>query len=101
MTGKFTADNQPKKRGRPKGSPNKVPREMKDAIVAAMEELGRIPRKDWEKHLAEGGNSDDLTGFFKVLAVHKQALFGRLFVLPLIPRERPPRRASTRVWTGQ
>jgi hypothetical protein len=37
--------------GRPRGTLNKITRTMKDAAVAAAEELGHIPYKDWAKSL--------------------------------------------------
>ena len=38
----FRADNQPKKRGRPRGSRDKMPRALKEMLVEVAEELGRV-----------------------------------------------------------
>jgi hypothetical protein len=69
---KFRADNQPKKRGRPRGSRNRMPRALKEMLVEVAEELGRVPYKDWDKLLLSGGD-DGLKGFLKVLAVRDLA----------------------------
>jgi hypothetical protein len=48
----FRTDNQPEKRGRPRGSRNKMPRALKEMIVEVAEEIGRADRKDWDKFSA-------------------------------------------------
>ena len=53
--GDFTKDeNAPASRrkagpGRPPGLVNKITREMQDAVLAAAEELGRVPPSKWEQ----------------------------------------------------
>src|SRR5450631_3067091 len=84
----FSADNQPEKRGRPRGSRNKMPRALKEMIVEVAEELGRVDRKDWDKLLC--GDDDGHKGFLKVLAVRHMEVFAML-MYRCIP---PPKRAS-------
>jgi hypothetical protein len=55
----FSADNQPKKRGRPRGVPNKMSGALKQMIVEVAEELGHVAHRDWEKLLC--GENDDPT----------------------------------------
>jgi hypothetical protein len=45
----FRADNQPEKRGRPRGSRNKISPAMKKMILEVIQELGNVPYKDWDK----------------------------------------------------
>jgi hypothetical protein len=53
--GNYSKDRQPQRNpGRPPGSLNKITREMRDAVIAAAEELGHIPYKDWAKQLEVG-----------------------------------------------
>jgi hypothetical protein len=49
--GQFSETNPPPRPGRPKGSLNRITRTMKDAVVAAAEELGQIDFDKWKKHL--------------------------------------------------
>jgi hypothetical protein len=84
----FRADNQPKKRGRPRGSRNRMPRALKEMLVEVAEELGSVDPKDWDKLLC--GDDDGLKGFLKVLAVRETATFGML-MCRCIPA---PKRAS-------
>jgi hypothetical protein len=72
----FTAENQPKKRGRPKGSPNKMTPAFKQALVEVAEEVGRVDRKDWEKLLC--GDDDGQKGYLKFLAIREPRVFGML-----------------------
>jgi hypothetical protein len=65
----FSTDNQPKKRGRPRGSRNKMPRALKEMLVEVAEELGRVDYEDWDKLLC--GDDDGLKGYLKVLAVRE------------------------------
>jgi hypothetical protein len=37
-----------RKRGRPRGSRNKMPRVLKEMIAEVAEEVGRVDRKDWD-----------------------------------------------------
>jgi hypothetical protein len=86
----FSADNQPEKRGRPRGSRNKMPRALKEMLVEVAEEVGRLPRKDWDKLLC--GDDDGLKGYLKYLAIREPKVF-----LMLICRALPaPSRASVR-----
>ena len=82
----FRADNQPKKRGRPRGSRNKMSRALKEMLVEVAEELGRVPYKDWDK-LPCG---DGLKGFLKSFAIRDLKAFAMLMCRALPS----PRRAS-------
>jgi hypothetical protein len=86
----FRADNQPEKRGRPRGSRNKMSRALKEMIIEVAEELGRVDPKDWDKLLC--GDDDGVKGFLKVLAVRELSFFGMLICRALPP----PSRASVR-----
>jgi hypothetical protein len=47
-----TAENGNKRSaGRPAGSVNKITREMREAVLAAADELGLIPFKDWKQEI--------------------------------------------------
>jgi hypothetical protein len=72
----FGADNQPEKRGRPKGSRNKISPALKKAIVEVAEEVGRVDCKDWDKLLC--GDDDGVKGYLKYLAIREIAVFGML-----------------------
>jgi hypothetical protein len=85
----FSADNQPKKRGPPRGSRNKMSPAMKDMIAEVAEEVGRVPYEDWDKLLC-GDDDDGAKGFLKNLAIREQKVF-LWFVCRMIP---PPKRAS-------
>ena len=86
----FSADNQPQKRGRPRGRRNKMPRALKEAIVEVVEEVGRVPSKDLDKLLR--GDDDGLRGCLKFLAIREPKVF-----LMLICRILPsPSRTSVR-----
>jgi hypothetical protein len=50
------------------GSLNKITRTMKDAAVAAAEELGHLPIKQWAKQL-NVGDPNGLKQYFKFLAI--------------------------------
>jgi hypothetical protein len=67
--GSFSKDNPPPGRGRPAGSPNKVTRTMKDAAVAAAEELGQVPVSTWDKTQLEGDKNNGMKAYFKFLGV--------------------------------
>jgi hypothetical protein len=84
----FRADNQPEKRGRPRGSRNKMPRALKEMIVAVAEELGCVPYKDWDKLLC--GEDDGVKGYLKFLAIRQPATFS-ILMCRCIPS---PKRAS-------
>jgi hypothetical protein len=49
----FSADKQPKKRGRPRGSRNKMSPAMKAMIVEVIEELGRVDLEDWDRRWSQ------------------------------------------------
>jgi hypothetical protein len=55
-------------KGRTVGSLNKITRTMKDAAVAAAEELGHLPIKQWAKQL-DVGDPNGLKQYFKFLAI--------------------------------
>jgi hypothetical protein len=92
---KFSADNQPEKRGRPKGSRNKMTPAFKQAIVEVAEELGRVDYKDWDK-LPCG---DGVKGFLKCLAIRDLKVFAMLLYRALPPPGRASR--DCRPWQGQ
>jgi hypothetical protein len=83
----FRADNQPKKRGRPRGSRNKMSPALKAAIVEVAEELGGVPYKDWDK-LPCG---DGLKGFLKSFAIQDLKGFAMLMCRALPPPSRGSR----------
>jgi hypothetical protein len=86
----FRTDNQPEKRGRPRGSRNKMTRALKEMIVEVAEELGRVAYKHWEKLLC--GEDDGLKGYLKFLAIREPKVFAMLICRALPP----PSRASVR-----
>jgi hypothetical protein len=86
----FRADNQPEKRGRPRGSRNRMPRALKEMIVEVAEELGRVDHKDWDTLLC--GEDDGLKGYLKFLAIRKPKVFAMLICRALPP----PSRGSVR-----
>jgi hypothetical protein len=87
----FRADNQPERRGRPRGSRNKMSRAFKEMLIEVTEEVGRVAPKDWDKLLC-GDDDGGLKGYLKVLAVRKPKVFGML-ICRAFP---PPSRASVR-----
>jgi hypothetical protein len=98
----FSADNQPEKRGRPRGSRNKMPRVLKEMIAEVAEEVGRVARKDWDMLLC--GDDDGLKGYLKYLAIREPKVF-LMLICRALP---PPSRASVRrrpirerAWTGR
>jgi hypothetical protein len=88
--GTITRDKVINRPGRPKGSLNKITRTMKDAIVAAAEELGHIDFDKWREHL-KGDPENGMKQFFKVLAVDEMRTFGIILarIMPLHVRTRP------------
>ncbi len=72
----FSADNQPEKRGRPRGSGNKISPAFKKMIVEVAEELGRLDCKDWDKSLCD--EKDGVKRFLKNLAIREMAIYGML-----------------------
>jgi hypothetical protein len=99
---RFSNDNQPEKRGRPRGSRNKMPRVLKEMIAEVAEEVGRVDRKDWDMLLL--GDDDGLKGYLKYLAIREPKVFLMLICRALPPpsgasvRRRPTRE---RAWTGR
>jgi hypothetical protein len=91
----FRTDNQPKRRGRPAGSGNRISPAMRKMILEVMEELGRVDYDDWEK-LPCG---DGVKGSLKLMAIRNPKSFMRL-VGRCLPA---PRRASPddRSWQEQ
>ena len=72
--------------GRPPGLINKLTREMQDAVLAAAEELGRVPPSKWEQQLEEiDGVEDGMKQFYKVLAVRELKTFG-LILARMMPK---------------
>src|SRR5271167_3335193 len=80
--GSWTKETRPKG-GRPPGTLNKLTRTMKDAAVAAADELGQIPTKHWAKQL--NGDPNGLKGYFKFLAVRHPKSFAIILsrIMPL------------------
>src|SRR5271170_2337554 len=64
--------------GRPPGLVNKLTREMQDAVLAAAEELGRVPPSRWAQEIEiEGAGAEDgMKQFYKALAVNELKTFG-------------------------
>jgi len=79
----WTKGNAPKG-GRPPGTLNKLTRTMKDAAVAAADELGQLPLKQWAKQL-NVGDPNGLKGYFKFLAVKHPKSFAVILarIMPL------------------
>ena len=73
-------------KGRPAGALNKITRTMKDAAVAAAEELGCLPVSKWEEQLEIGDESgqNGLKGYFKFLAVRHPKSFA-IFLARIMP----------------
>jgi hypothetical protein len=76
----FSATNRPPSanNGRTPGTPNKITQSMKDALIAAAEELGAIPRKQWKKLADQGDPEYPLRGYFKTMAVENAKSFASL-----------------------
>jgi hypothetical protein len=91
--GTITKDKVINRPGRPKGSLNKITRTMKDAIVAAAEELGHIDFDKWREHL-KGDPKNGMKQFFKALAVNEMRTFGRRPRLQRLDPGRLPARAQ-------
>jgi hypothetical protein len=81
-------------RGSRAGIPNKISRTLKDAAIAAAEELGQLDRDKWAEAV-KAGESDGLKRFFKVLAVEQMKTFGmvlaRIMPLHVIPQTKKER----------
>jgi hypothetical protein len=58
---------------------------MKDAVIAAAEEMGAIPRKDRKKLADRGDPENPLRGYFKIMAVDNPKSFASILgrVLPM------------------
>jgi hypothetical protein len=82
----FSADNQPKKRGRPRGARNRMSGALKQMIVEVAEELGHVAHKDWEKLLC--GENDDPKGYLKFLAIREPKFFAMLLCRAFPPASR-------------
>ena len=64
--------------GRPPGLVNKLTREMQDAVLAAAEELGRVPYSKWPQEVEVEGVEDGMKQFYKALAVKELKTFGMI-----------------------
>jgi hypothetical protein len=72
----YSKDKQPQHNpGRPPGSLNKITREMRGAILAAAEELGRVPFSKWGAEIEVENQRDGMKGFYKALAVNELRTF--------------------------
>jgi hypothetical protein len=89
---RFSADRQPERRGRPRGSRNKMSAAFKRTMLEVMQELGGVAREDWDKLLT--GDVDDFKGYLKFLAIRHPKVFGALLcrMIPPPPRARRGRR---------
>jgi hypothetical protein len=87
----FSAENQPAKRGRPRGSRNKMSPALKQMIAEVAEELGRLDCRDWDKSLR--GEKDGVKRFLKNLAIRELKVFGWLMCrcVPSTKRASPGR----------
>jgi hypothetical protein len=68
---------------RPPGVVNKNTRTMKNAAVAAAEELGRLHTDEWAEHV-KLPDPDGMKHYFKVLAVHEKRVFA-MFLARIMP----------------
>jgi hypothetical protein len=84
--GSFTKGNRPAgaNKGKPVGTLNKITRTMKDAAIAAAEELGHYDVKDWNKLLV-GDPRSGVKAYFMFLAVKHPKSFAVILarILPL------------------
>jgi hypothetical protein len=72
----YSKDRQPTRNpGRPAGSRNRITREMRDAVIAAAEELGGIDCDKWNDEL-KGDPENGLKQYCKALAVKEMRTFG-------------------------
>jgi hypothetical protein len=63
-------------------------RTLRDAVIAAADELGRIKYKEWSKQL-EGEPENGIKGFFKVLAVRELRTFGIILARTSVESQAP------------
>jgi hypothetical protein len=58
---------------------------MKDAVVAAAEELGQIDRDKWAEEIRKGDPENGMKRYFKILAVEEMRTFGGILarIMPL------------------
>jgi hypothetical protein len=56
-----------------------MPRALKERLVEVAEEVGRVPREDWDKLLC--GDDDGLKGYLKFLAIREPRCSSCLFVV--------------------
>jgi hypothetical protein len=49
---------------------------MREAILAAADELGRLPHSKWKEQIEVESQTDGMKGFYKVLAVKELRTFG-------------------------
>jgi hypothetical protein len=69
--------------GRPPGAVNKITRTMKNAAVAAAEELGRLNTDEWAEHI-KLPDPDGMKHYFKVMAVKEMRTFA-MFLARIMP----------------
>jgi hypothetical protein len=74
----------PAKAGRKKGTPNKMPIAMRDAVVEAIEWAGFIEWEESYKAFCKAGSEKGLVAFMKFLALHE-----RDKIMPLVLRVLP------------
>jgi hypothetical protein len=79
----FSSSYQPPNRGRHLGSVGRITRTMKDAVIAAADELGQVDPALWPEHV-KGDPGQGMKGFFKTLALKELRTFG-VIVARLIP----------------
>jgi len=69
--------------GRPPGAVNRITRTMKNAAVAAAEELGNLHVDDWAEHI-KLPDPDGMKHYFKVMAVREMRTFA-IFLARIMP----------------
>jgi hypothetical protein len=69
-------------KGKPPGTLNRITRTMKEAAVAAAEELGQLPIKQWAKQL-NVGDPNGMKGYFKSVKHPKSYAIILARIMPL------------------
>ena len=58
---------------------------MKDAVVAAAEEMGQLDRDKWAEEIRKGDPENGMKRYFKIMAVEEMRTFGGILarIMPL------------------